>query len=155
MANRFNRAALIWVGALVLTACASSVPSNFQYDTSLRGEQGFVGRADKISAAEALLDAGVVTDPEIALQAALPNSEIDIRTWGLRYFKSDWIRYQVVLDANIERGDMKIKCREVSTETPVGAPTLKELRANDGAALQAQLNKLVAACVAEVTNPPP
>jgi len=155
MASRLIKPLAFWIAALALTACASSLPPDFQYDTSLRGEQGFIGQADKISAAESLLDAGVVTDPKIALQAAFPDANISVRKWGLRYFGSNWVRYQVVLEADIKRGSDIAKCREVSTKTPVGAPTLNELRENDGAELQVQLNKLISACISEVTNPTP
>lgn len=147
MDSLLSRAFIIYVAVLGLTACASSIPSNFEYETSLRGEQGFIGRSDRIASAESILGGGVVTDPVLALRAALPDAEVKVRTWGLRYFGENWARYQVVMDADISRVDDKIKCREVSTDTPVGAPTLKELTADDGAELQRQLDGLVAACV--------
>lgn len=146
MASALNRAFIGWSVALTLTACASSVPSNFQYETSLRGEQGFMGRSDKISAAESVLEAGVVTDPALSLRAAFPDADIRVRKWGLRYFRANWARYQVVLDVDIKHGDDTKKCREVSTETPVGAPTLNELTANNGAEIQQRLMELVKAC---------
>lgn len=145
----FRSLLLAGAGAFVLTACASTAPSNFTFETSVRGEQGFIGLPDKISAAEAILDAGVVKDPALALRAALPKADVKVRQWGLKYFGADWVRYQVVLDADITQGDDTIKCREVSTETPVGAPTLNELTVNDGAELQRQLESLVQACVAQ------
>jgi len=89
-------------------------------------------------------------DPEAALQAALPDAEIDMKRWGLKYFGKDWTRYQVVLDANIERGDEKTKCRGVSTETPVGAPLLDELQANDGAEFARQMEGLITGCLTQV-----
>lgn len=144
--NQLSRAFLIWA-ALGLAACASSVPSNFSYETSVRSQQGFIGQPDKISAAESLLNAGVVTDPILALEAALPDADIKVRNWGLRYFGSNWSRYQVVLDADIRRGDSKVKCREVSTKTPVGAPTLNEILADGGVEMQRQLQRLVADCL--------
>ena len=132
-----------------LVSCASSVPSNFQYETSLRNQQGFIGQANRMSGAESLLNAGVVTDPLLALTAALPDADIKVRNWGLRYFGSNWSRYQVALDVDIEQDDKKTKCREVSTDTPVGAPTLNALLANDGLEFQRQLERLVADCVVQ------
>ena len=138
---------LFLVAVLVLVCCASSLPSNFEYKTSLRGEQGFLGRVDSVKSAESLLAAGVVIDPALALRAALPDADVKVRQWGLRYFDADWTRYQVVLDADIGTGKTRTKCREVSSDGPVGAPTLRELRANDGAELQKQLKALVTACL--------
>lgn len=136
--------------SLFLTACASSIPSNFQYETSVRGEQGFIGQSDKIESMKSILGGGVVTDPALALSVALPDEDVKVRAWGLRYFSANWARYKVVMDADIRRDGDKIKCRERSTETPVGAPTLEDLTANDGAELQRQLNALVASCTAKV-----
>ena len=135
--------------ATALSACATlkSIPNNFLYDTSLRGEQGFPGRAERVTAAEALLEGGVVVDPAPVLKAALPDKAIKLRQWGLRYFNTDWTRYQVILDADIGTGKTRVKCRGVSSDTPVGAPTLKELKANNGALLQDYLSGLVQACI--------
>ena len=155
MASRLIKPLAFWIAASALTACASSLPPEFQYETSVRSEQGFVNRAERLKAGNALLSAGVVKHPEQALRTALPDNDVKVRKWGLRYFGSNWVRYQVVLEADIKRGDKTTKCREVSTKTPVGAPTLGELRDNDGAELQAQLNKLISACISEVTNPTP
>ncbi len=136
--------------ALFLAACATpSLPKAFVYDTSVRGEQGFVGTSDRAKAAASLLAAGVVTDPTAGLQAALPDAQILMRRWGVSYFPQDWTRYQVVMEADIRRDDAITKCRMGSPETPVGAMTLAQVRENDGAALQAVLKDLVAACVAE------
>lgn len=150
--SRYN---FVWGVCIVtaLSACATfqPIPNDFLYETSLRGEQGFPGRADRVKAAEALLQGGVVTDPARALKAALPDKDIKIRQWGLRYFNADWTRYQVILDADISAGDSRVKCRGVSSETPVGAPVLKELKADNGALLQAYLNDLVQACIEEAT----
>ncbi len=138
------------IAVLVLTACASSVPSNFIYETSLRGEQGFIGRSEKISAAETLLDGGRVSDPAPELRAALPGATVKLRNWGVRYFEKNWNRYQVVLNADIsETGQRKVKCRLVSPEKLTDAPTLRELRANDGAEVQRRLEALVKACAAQ------
>lgn len=149
MASLLNRFFFGGIAALALTACASSVPSNFQYETSLRGEQGFIGQADRVEAAETLLSAGVVTDPALALRAALPGADVKVQKWGLRYFSSNWERYQVVLDADIRNGEVKTKCREVSTKTPAGASTLKALLADDGIELQRQMIALIRACAAK------
>lgn len=149
MDNALNKFALS-ILAFAVSGCATkSVPSNFIYETSLRGEQGFVGRAGRLDAASSLLSAGVVVDPAAALKTALPDAKIDVKRWGLKYFGSNWSRYQIVLDANIQQGDAKTKCRMKSPETPVGASTLPELRANDGADLQNQLSALVTACAAK------
>lgn len=155
MASLLIKPLTLWWAALALTACASSAPSNFEYRTSLRGEQGFIGRADRIEAEETLLSAGVVTNPIVAMRAALPHANVRVSKWGLRYFDANWARYQVVLRADIGRGDDTIKCREVSTKTPVGAPTLNELLDNNGAELQAQLNRLTLACISKAANPTP
>lgn len=133
-----------------LTACASAVPSNFEYKSAVRGERGFAGTAGRVDAVTALLNGGVVTDPAATLQSALPDAEVTVRKWGLRYFGADWARYQVVLDADITRGDTTRRCRKVSTETPVGAPTLNELTAKSGTEFQRHLDQLVAACVRKV-----
>jgi len=86
--------------------------------------------------AQPLLEGGVVVDPAPVLKAALPDKAIKLRQWGLRYFNTDWTRYQVILDADIGTGKTRVKCRGVSSDTPVGAPTLKELKANNGALLK-------------------
>jgi hypothetical protein len=140
--------------AACLSACASfkSLPANFIYETSLRGEQGFPGRAKKVTSGEALLSGGVVLDPLRALQAALPSEKIKLRQWGLRYFNADWTRYQVVLDADIGTGKTLVKCRGVSSETPVGAPVLKELLADNGVLFQDYLDALGQACIAQATD---
>ncbi len=136
--------------ALALGACASSsIPKTFVYETSVRGEQAFVGSFAKGKSVQSLLAGGVVTDPTAALEAALPDGDIKLRRWGVVYFASNWERYQVILDADIRRDDETIKCREGFPETPVGALTLNEVRANDGAALQQRLNVLVEACAAK------
>lgn len=134
-----------------LVGCAtSSVPSNFIYETSLRGEQGLIGRSERLDAASSLLEAGGVNDPQTPLRKALPNATVDVKQWGVKYFSSNWARYQTVLEANIELADQTVKCRLKSPETPVGAPTLQQLRAHDGAELERRLNDLVTACLAEV-----
>ena len=141
---------LVWgLALLALSACATfeSMPPGFLYETSLRGEQGYPGRAARVTAANALLEAGTVSHPGAALRAAFPNQDIKIRQWGLRYFNADWTRYQIVLDADIGSGKGRVKCREKSTDTPVGALTLPELLSRDGAELQRQLETLVTACV--------
>ena len=147
---RFTYILLTFFGlSVLLSACASSVPSNFLYQTSLRGEQGLPGRAERLDAAESFLDKSKVLDPESALKAALPDAEIKLKRWGLRYFGSDWARYVVVLDADIDMGETKTRCREASKETPVGAPTLDELLADDGAEFGRQMEGLIAACLAK------
>jgi len=153
--NAFLRSqAFILCIALSLTACASSIQPNFHYETSVRGERGVEGTFQRQARVKELLDAGVVKNPKDALEQALPDADISLRKWGLTYFSMDWVRYQVILEADIRRGDDVIKCRDVSTETPVGAPTLKELLANDGTVLQAELTKLISACVDQVKELP-
>lgn len=71
-----------------------------------------------------------------------------MKRWGLKYFGKDWERYQVVLDADIKVGKETVKCKEVSTETPVGAPTLNELLANEGVEFTRQMQALISACIA-------
>jgi len=107
------------------------------------------GRAERLDSAESFLDKSKVLDPESALKAALPDAEIKLKRWGLRYFGSDWARYVVVLDADIDMGETKTRCREASKETPVGAPTLDELLADDGAEFGRQMEGLIAACLAK------
>jgi len=141
--------AFIFGAALILTACASSVPSNFVYETSLRGEQGWMGAATRKASAEALLAGGVVTDPNLALAAAMPDAEIKLQRWGLVYFSKNWKRYHVVLDADVIREDEKVKCRLTSPQELSDAPTLAELRANDGAEIQQRLTELVKSCAAQ------
>ena len=135
------------IGTLILTGCASSVPSNFLYKTSLRGEQGFPGRWERLASASDLLAKSERQNPQMALQSALPDAEVKVKRWGLTYFGKDWERYQVVLDADIKRGEEKVKCRETSTETPVGAPSLNALLANDGAEFTRQMEALIEACL--------
>ena len=96
---------------------------------------------------QSFLDKPNVMDPEASLQAALPGAEVKVKRWGLKYFGKDWARYQILLDADVEHGDEKTKCREVSTEGPVGAPTLDEVLANDGAEYAQALEDLIANCV--------
>lgn len=138
--------------AAFLTSCASSLPSNFEYKSSVRGERGLEGVIGREKVVSSLFEAGVVKDPAIAFAEALPDSNVNVRKWGLRYFGSDWVRYQVRLDADILRGDEHVKCREVSTEDPVGAPTLPELLADDGLKFQRELENLIAACLAQVKD---
>ena len=112
------------------------------------------GRAQRLNSAKTLLAESGAKDPEIALQAALPDAEVKVKRWGLKYFGKDWARYQVVLHADIKHpiikgGDSKTKCRESSTEGPVGAPVLDELLANDGAGFLRQMEGLIAGCVAK------
>lgn len=145
---------LILCTAFALSSCASSIPANFHYETSVRGEQGLEGTFKRQARVKALLEAGVVQPPKTALEQALPGADISVRKWGLTYFSKDWVRYQVMLEADIKGDDDTIKCQEVSTETPVGAPTLKELLSNDGAGLQAELTKLISACVDQVKDLP-
>ena len=148
-----NRVFTLLLSALFLSgflsACATSLPPDFIYETSLRGEQGLPGRAQRLKSAKTLLAESGAKDPEIALQAALPDAEVKVKRWGVKYFGKDWARYQVVLDADIKRGDIKTKCRESSTEGPVGAPVLDELLANDGAEFLRQMEGLIAGCVAK------
>jgi len=134
------------LGAFV-SGCASNLPSNFIYETSLRGEQGLPGRAQRLKSAKTLLAESGAKDPEVALQAALPDADIKVKRWGVKYFGKDWARYQVVLDADIKGGDTRTKCREASTESPVGAPLLDEFLANDGAEFLRQMEVLIAGCV--------
>lgn len=138
---------------LVLTACATSdVPSNFVYDTSLRNEQGWIGASNRTASAETLLSGGVVTDPTLALQAALPEADIRLKRWGMAYFSKDWKAYQAVLDADIRRDGETVKCRMRSPEDHEAAPSPTEMRADNGAVLQRRLTKLVQACAAKVTQ---
>ena len=143
--------ALLFCGVMFgLSACASSVPSNFVYDTSLRGEQGWIGAASRKSSAAALLNGGVVNDPNESLANELPDAEVKVRRWGLVYLSKNWKRYQVVLDADISQRDKQtVKCRLVSPEKLSDAPTLPELRANEGAEVQRRLAELVTACAAK------
>ena len=152
-----NRIAAPLLSALLLSACASSLPPDFIYETSLRGEQGLPGRAQRLDSAKILLAESGAMDPKAELQTALPGAEVDVKRWGLKYFGKDWARYQVVLDADIKRpndkgGDTRTKCREASTETPVGAPTLDKLLANDGAEFTRQMKGLIAGCLAKQRN---
>lgn len=139
--------------SLSLTACGTMgqsktvYPSNFVYETSLRAEQGWLGISAKDEAMAFIFNKGVVKDPKVALKSALPEAQINLRKWGLRYFSDDWYRYQVVLDADIKHGEDTIRCREVSTDGPVGAPTLKELTADGAVELQRSLQELVGACL--------
>jgi len=149
-----NRVFALLLSGIFLSACASSVPSNFLYQTSLRGEQGFPGRSQRLDSATALLAKGGAVDPQAALQAALPNAEIKVKRWGLKYFGKDWQRYRVVLDADILRAnapaaETKTRCRETSAETPVGAPTLGTLLANDGEEFWQQMQGLIESCLAK------
>jgi len=135
------------VAALVLSACAStSVPSNFVYETSVRGEQGFIGARARHKSATTLLAAGQVRDPEIGLKAALPDAVVKVKRWGLTYFPKNWARYSVILEADIRQADQITKCRLRSAETAVGARTLDELQAKNGLALQKDLEVLISAC---------
>jgi hypothetical protein len=141
---------------LVLTACATySVPKSFLYETSVRGEQGWQGSGTRAKAAASLVEAGVVTPPADALQTAFPTADIKVRRWGLSYFAKDWTRYQVVMEADIQRGDKTEKCRMRAPETPVGAMTLKEVRAENGMAFQLELQALISACITHVNAPKP
>lgn len=140
------------LAALLVSSCATfeTLPANFLYETSLRGEQGFPGRAERVKSAKALLELGVVSDPVTALKSAYPDQKVKIRRWGLQYFNSDWTRYQVVLDADIGSGKTRTQCRFVSTDGPAGAPTLRALRAKQGQMLQDYLVKMSEACVDKV-----
>jgi len=129
--NRSPILYVAWAALLALAACVSSIPSNFHYETSVRGERGLEGTFQRQALVTELLD-----------------------KWGLKYFSKDWVRYQVILEADIKDDGADVKCREVSTETPVGAPTLKELLANDGMELQAELTKLISVCVDQVKDFP-
>jgi len=156
--NYFNPSirslALFGCIAVSLNGCASSIPHSFHYETSVRGERGLEGTFKRQAQVKSLLEAGVVENPKVALEQALPRADISVRKWGLNYFAKDWVRYQVVLEADIKREDDAIKCRNVSSDSPVGAPTLKELLVNDGADLQAELTKLISACVDQVKDFP-
>lgn len=152
--NRSPILYVAWAALLALAACVSSIPSNFHYETSVRGERGLEGTFQRQALVTELLDAGVVKNPKDAFEQALPEADISLRKWGLKYFSKDWVRYQVILEADIKDDGADVKCREVSTETPVGAPTLKELLANDGMELQAELTKLISACVDQVKDFP-
>jgi len=143
--NRSPILYVAWAALLALAACVSSIPSNFHYETSVRGERGLEGTFQRQALVTELLD---------AFEQALPEADISLRKWGLKYFSKDWVRYQVILEADIKDDGADVKCREVSTETPVGAPTLKELLANDGMELQAELTKLISACVDQVKDFP-
>jgi len=135
----------------VLTACATSLPSNFVYETSLRGEQGWPGRAQRLDSAKTLLTQSGAMDPKAALQAALPDAEVKVKRWGLEYFGDDWARYKVVLDADIKQSDDKIRCRETSAETSENAFLLDELLENDGAEFVRQMEAVVAGCVTKAS----
>ena len=112
------RLTLLLISGIWLSSCATqSLPSNFVYETSLRTEQGFIGSANRKASAEALLSGGVVSDPNISLQAALPDAEVKVRRWGLVYLSKNWKRYQAVLDADITQGDEKTKCRMSAPES--------------------------------------
>ena len=148
--DRYDLYAAVAVLTLCLGGCASSpVPSSFVYETSLRTEQGFIGSANRKASAEALLSGGVVIDPNKSLQAAVPSAQVKLRRWGLVYLSKNWKRYQAVLDANITQDGKTTKCRMTSPNTLEGAPTLAEMRANDGAELQRRLSDLVKACAAQ------
>jgi len=139
------------VMAISLMACVtSSLPSNFVYETSLRNEQGFIGAANRKASADALLSGGVVIDPNESLKSSLPDAEVKVRRWGLVYLSKNWKRYQAVLDADIIQNNQKTKCRLAWPETLDAAPTLPEMRANNGAVLQRELEGLVAACLAKL-----
>ena len=143
-------ACLFCLSAILLSGCAtSSGPSNFVYETSLRDEQGFIGAGNRKASEKALLGGGVVMDPQTSLQAALPAAKVKVRRWGLVYLSKNWKRYQAVLDADITRDGKKTKCRLTSPETRVGAPTLPQMRANDGEELQRRLSELVKSCAAQ------
>ena len=92
MEPALNKAALLIMFALLGGCASTSVPPNFLYETSLRGEQGFIGRAERLESAASLLEAGGVTDPSIALADALPEHDVEVKRWGLKYFGSDWSR---------------------------------------------------------------
>ena len=80
----------------------------------------------------------------------MPEYDVVVKRWGLKYFGSDWSRYQTVLDVNVKDGDETIKCRLATPEKHDAAPTLDALRANKGAELQRQLDELVKACTAKI-----
>lgn len=150
MVSQLNRVIIGGIAILGVTACASSTPSNFVYETSLRGEQGWIGAADRKSSAAALLNGGAVKDPGAALVNAFPDAEVKLRRWGLVYFRNNWKRYQVVLDADVSMADQPtVKCRMASPEKLSGAPTLPDLLANDGAEVQRRLEGLIRACAAK------
>lgn len=152
--NRFPLSYLAWAAAFALASCASSMPPSFHYESSVRGERGLEGTFQRQARVTELLDAGVVKNPKDAFEQALPEADISLRKWGLKYFSKDWARYQVMLEADIKRDGVVTKCRQVSTETPVGAPTLKNLIANDGVGLQTELTKLISTCVDQVKDFP-
>ena len=140
---------LFCFSAILLSACATSTErSNFVYETSLRDEQGFIGAGNRKASEKALLSGGVVTDPQTSLQTALPAAQVKVRRWGLVYQSKNWKRYQAVLDADVTRDGQKTKCRMRSPDTLESAPTLPEMRANNGEELQRRLSELVAACAA-------
>jgi hypothetical protein len=146
------RLTLLLISGIWLSSCATqSLPSNFVYETSLRTEQGFIGSANRKASAEALLSGGVVSDPNISLQAALPDAEVKVRRWGLVYLSKNWKRYQAVLDADITQGDEKTKCRMSAPESLEAAPTLAEMRAGEGVELQRLLSNLIMACAAQAS----
>lgn len=157
MANGLSkRAAHLIATALLassLSGCASSIPDKFIYETSLRGQQSWIGAGARRAAAEDLLAQGVVTDPKLALDAALPNAEVERGAWGLRYFAKNWTRYQTVLRADVTKDGDITKCRLVDPGTVADAPLLSELTAQGGAELQARLTRLVGLCVDQVLNP--
>jgi len=80
----------------------------------------------------------------------MPDADVRVKRWGISYFSKNWSRYQAVLEADISRDGETIKCRSRSPETPTGAPTLNEMRAENGAELQRRLTELVTACAAEL-----
>jgi len=154
MGKSLNKA-LIWgVLGLGLSACATAdLPEGFVYETSLRGQQGWYGAGERRAAGAELLATGVVTSPQQALETALPDAEIDVQQWGLTYFQKDWARYRMVLDADVTRDGETTKCRLSTPDTHEDAPSLDDLRAEGGRAVQAALEGLVATCIDTVLNP--
>lgn len=157
MANGLSKLAAHLIATALLASgvsgCASSLPDKFIYETSLRGQQSWMGAGGRRAAAEDLLAQGVVMDPKLALDAALPDAEVERGAWGLRYFAKNWNRYQTVLHADVSRNGNITKCRLVDPETVEDAPLLAELTAQGGAELQARLTHLVGRCVDQVLNP--
>lgn len=140
--------------AVALTGCATGgAPSDFVYETTARKQQGVIGTAARDRAAQALLSAGVVQDPEGDLIAALPNAEVNLRRWGLHYFDENWNRYHAVLDADVKTSDGKTKCRLRGPDAVEDAPSFDEITAEGGTLLQAQLEALVQLCASEALNP--
>lgn len=77
-------------------------------------------------------------------------------SWGYNYFPVSWGRYNVFYNAVIQLVDGNTgtliaghACTMVSHKKSDGAPSLKELKANESALIKSTLNDLADKCVAE------